>query len=72
MTPLDVLDVHMTRLFGWFVQTLGRALLVGAVCAGVPALLGAGGYSLAVGAAGFAIYLMTASAPMPIEVDETD
>lgn len=70
MNPLEVLDVHMSRLAGWLVQTVGRALLVAAVCFAVPFALGAGGYSVAVAVAGFALYLLTADAPLPMETDD--
>lgn len=68
--PNDLLDLHLTRLFGWVVNTLGRALLVGAVCCAVPLAFGAGAYAAVIGFAAFAIYLWTADAPMPIEVGE--
>ena len=72
MTPLDVLDVHMTRLAGWLVQTVGRALIVGAVCFVVPFALGAGGYAAVVGLVGFALFLATADAPLPSEAGDDD
>lgn len=72
MEPNDLLDLHLTRLFGWIVNTVGGALLVGAVCFAVPLALGAGPYAVVVGFAGLAIYLWTAKAPMPIEPDDED
>lgn len=77
MKSSDVLDLHLTRLIGWFVQTLGRAFLVGGLVG-----LVIGGFGAAAGSTGTvfigmalapvvsAIYLATANAPMPIEVDE--
>lgn len=66
----DLTQIHLTRLFGWVVNTVGRALLIGAVCFAVPLVFGAGAYAVVVGFAGLAIYLWTANAPMPLEFDE--
>lgn len=78
MKQQDVLDLHLTRLFGWLVQTSGRAILVAALAGTVVAVLGATqdsvgmiaaapGIGLLVGA----LYLSTASAPWPVEVEES-
>ena len=69
MNPLDVLDVHMTRLASWLVQTVARALIVGAVCFAVPFAFGAGIYAVAISGMGFALYLLNADAPLPIDSD---
>ena len=76
MQSNDVLDLHLTRLVGWLVQTLGKAFLVGAVVAlifgGLAALSGSVGFILigtALGPIAAAVFLATADAPMPIEVD---
>lgn len=69
MEPNDLLDLHLTRLFGWVVNTVGRALLIGAICFAVPLVFGAGPFAVVTGFAGLAIYLWTVNAPMPVEVD---
>lgn len=77
MTPSDVLDLHLTRLVGWLVRTIGRAILYAAAVSLVVAGLGAFADSAGLVVIGFAlgplvgaIYLATADAPMPIEVDQ--
>lgn len=77
MQPNDVLDLHLTHLVGWVVQTVGKALLVGAAIGILFGIWGAlaessGLISLGIGLGGLAtaVYLASAQAPMPIEVDE--
>lgn len=67
------LDLHLTRLFDWIVNTVGRALLIGAVCFVAPLAFGApAGFAAGAGFAGLAIYLWTANAPLPFGVDGDD
>lgn len=68
MQQNDVLDLHLTRLVGWLVQTVGKALLVGAV---VGVLVGLWSAPLGAAAGGLVVaaYLATSKAPMPIEVE---
>lgn len=72
----DLLDLHLTHLVGWLVQTLGKAIGYGALVGGGVALLGLladSGELVPVGAvlgllvAG--ISLVSARAPFPVEPD---
>lgn len=79
MKPLDVLDVHLSVLAGWVVQTVGRALALGFLVAGAFGVLavitGAGELLYLAAIAGGlvpALYLASASPPMPDPLDEDD
>lgn len=71
---MENLDLHMTQLIGWAVQTLGKAILLATVIPGILALVGvlAGapewiGIGAVLAPIIFGAVLWNAQAPFPVD-----